>query len=152
MAASPGDFLSFRHRSRDATSLKEGGLDCGVTQKGPLTEGAGCEADWGSWPAGAFCAFQQNRPQRKRFFFLKRGRMINDTEKMKARTGKLLVRNDELLCVYRILLKSSGKLIEFYSRFEYNGKYRTFVQSLTCRSGKKDRAARSTRRGRGAGP
>ena len=47
--------------------------------------------------------------------------MINDTEKMKARIGKLLVRNDELLCVYRILLKSSGELIEFYSRFEYNG-------------------------------
>ena len=47
--------------------------------------------------------------------------MINDTEKMKARTEKLLVRNDELLCVYRILLKSSGELIEFYSRFEYNG-------------------------------
>jgi hypothetical protein len=47
--------------------------------------------------------------------------MINDTEKMRARIGKLLIRNDELLCVYRILLKSSGKLIEFYSRFEYNG-------------------------------
>jgi hypothetical protein len=47
--------------------------------------------------------------------------MINDTEKMRARIGKLLIRNDELLRVYRILLKSSGKLIEFYSRFEYNG-------------------------------
>ncbi len=47
--------------------------------------------------------------------------MINDTEKMGGGIGKLLVRNEELLCVYRILLKSSGKLIEFYSRFEYNG-------------------------------
>ena len=47
--------------------------------------------------------------------------MIDDTEKMSGGTGKLLVRNDELLRVYRILLKSSGKLIEFYSRFEYNG-------------------------------
>jgi hypothetical protein len=47
--------------------------------------------------------------------------MINDTEKMKARIGKLLVRNNGPPCVYRILLKSSGKLIEFYSRFEYNG-------------------------------
>jgi len=47
--------------------------------------------------------------------------MINDTEKMSGGTEKLLVRNDELLRVYRILLKSSGKLIEFYSRFEYNG-------------------------------
>ena len=52
------------------------------TAKGPISEGAVCEADWGSLPAGAFCAFQQNRPQRKCFFFLKRGRMINDTEKM----------------------------------------------------------------------
>ena len=96
-------------------------LPLGGRLQGPLSEGAGCEADWGSLPAGAFCVFQQNRPQRKRFFFLKRGRMINDTEKMSGGTGKLLVRNDELLRVYRILLKGSGKLIEFYSRFEYNG-------------------------------
>ena len=46
--------------------------------------------------------------------------MIDDTEKMRARIGKLLVRYNELLHIYRILLKYSGKLIEFYSRFEYN--------------------------------
>lgn len=46
---------------------------------------------------------------------------MEEAEKMRGRTEKLLVRSDELLRVYRILLKIGGKLIEFYSRFEYNG-------------------------------
>ena len=87
----------------------------------PSPRGLAAKQTGGVCPPGLFVPFSKIVPKRKRFFFLKRGRMINDTEKMKARTGKLLVRNDELLCVYRILLKSSGKLIEFYSRFEYNG-------------------------------
>ena len=48
-----------------------------------------------------------NHPKRKGFFFLKRGRMINDTEKMSGWSEKLLVGSDELLCVYRILLKAA---------------------------------------------
>ena len=47
--------------------------------------------------------------------------MMEEAEKMRDRTEKLLVRSDELLRIYRILLKIGGKLIEFYSRFEYNG-------------------------------
>jgi hypothetical protein len=47
--------------------------------------------------------------------------MMKEAEKMRDRTEKLLVRSDELLRIYRILLKMGGKLIEFYSRFEYNG-------------------------------
>ena len=47
--------------------------------------------------------------------------MMEGAEKMGDGTEKLLVRNDELLRIYRILLKIGGKLIEFYSRFEYNG-------------------------------
>ena len=46
---------------------------------------------------------------------------MEEAEKMRDRTEKLLVRSDELLRIYRILLKIGGKLIEFYSRFEYNG-------------------------------
>ena len=55
------------------------------------------------------------------FFCLKWGRMMEEAEKMRGRMEKLLVRCDELLRIYRILLKIGGKLIEFYSRFEYNG-------------------------------
>ena len=55
------------------------------------------------------------------FFCLKWGRMMEGAEKMRAGTEKLLVRNNKLLRIYRILLKIGGKLIEFYSRFEYNG-------------------------------
>ncbi|MFR1693536.1 MAG: hypothetical protein ACLSVF_09665 [Faecalibacterium sp.] len=47
--------------------------------------------------------------------------MMEETEKMRGGAEKLLVRSDELLRIYRILLKIGGKLIEFYSRFEYNG-------------------------------
>ena len=47
--------------------------------------------------------------------------MMEEAEKMRAVAEKLLVRSDELLRIYRILLKIGGKLIEFYSRFEYNG-------------------------------
>ena len=47
--------------------------------------------------------------------------MMEEAEKMRGGAEKLLVRSDELLCIYRILLKIGGKLIEFYSRFEYNG-------------------------------
>ena len=46
---------------------------------------------------------------------------MEEAEKMRAGAEKLLVRCDELLRIYRILLKIGGKLIEFYSRFEYNG-------------------------------
>ena len=46
---------------------------------------------------------------------------MEEAEKMRDRTEKLLVRSDELLRIYRILLKIGGKLIEFYSRFEYIG-------------------------------
>ena len=46
---------------------------------------------------------------------------MEEAEKMRAEAEKLLVRSDELLRIYRILLKIGGKLIEFYSRFEYNG-------------------------------
>ena len=46
---------------------------------------------------------------------------MEEAEKMRGGPEKLLVRSNELLRIYRILLKSSGKLIEFYSRFEYNG-------------------------------
>lgn len=61
-------------------------------------------------------------PQPKRCFFcLKWGRMMEEAEKMRGGAEKLLVRNNELLRIYRILLKIGGKLIEFYSRFEYNG-------------------------------
>ena len=52
------------------------------------------------------------------FFCLKWGRMMEEAEKMR---GGAVVRNNELLRIYRILLKIDGKLIEFYSRFEYNG-------------------------------
>ena len=55
------------------------------------------------------------------FFCLKWGRMMEEAEKMRSGAEKLLVRSDELLRIYRILLKIGGKLIEFYSRFEYNG-------------------------------
>ena len=47
--------------------------------------------------------------------------MMEEAEKMRGVAEKLLVRNNELLRIYRILLKIGGKLIEFYSRFEYNG-------------------------------
>ena len=47
--------------------------------------------------------------------------MMEEAEKMRGEAEKLLVRSDELLRIYRILLKICGKLIEFYSRFEYNG-------------------------------
>ena len=46
---------------------------------------------------------------------------MEEAEKMRGGAEKLLVRSDELLRIYRILLKIGGKLIEFYSRFEYNG-------------------------------
>ena len=39
------------------------------------------------------------------FFFLKWGRMMEEAEKMRGRMEKLLVRYDELLRIYRILLK-----------------------------------------------
>lgn len=55
------------------------------------------------------------------FFYLKWGRMMEEAEKMRGGAEKLLVRSDEFLRIYRILLKIGGKLIEFYSRFEYNG-------------------------------
>ena len=46
---------------------------------------------------------------------------MEEAEKMRAGAEKLLARSNELLRIYRILLKTGGKLIEFYSRFEYNG-------------------------------
>ena len=55
------------------------------------------------------------------FICLNWGRMMEEAEKMRGGAEKLLVRNNELLRIYRILLKIGGKLIEFYSRFEYNG-------------------------------
>ena len=47
--------------------------------------------------------------------------MMEEAEKMRGGAEKLLVRSDKLFRIYRILLKIGGKLIEFYSRFEYNG-------------------------------
>jgi len=70
--------------------------------------------------ARLFCIFYRIRPKRKRFFCVKWGRMIEETEKMDTRIGKLLVRYNKLLCIYGHLLKNSGKLIEFCNRFEYN--------------------------------
>ena len=67
-----------------------------------------------------FCVFNESI-LKNAFFCLKWGRMMEEAEKMRGGAEKLLVRSDELLRIYRILLKIGGKLIEFYSRFEYNG-------------------------------
>ena len=101
-------------------SLLQRGKPSGST-KAPSPRGLAAKQTGGVCPPGLFVPFSKIVPKGNAFFFLKRGRMINDTEKMSGETGKLLVRNDELLRVYRILLKIGGKLIEFYSRFEYNG-------------------------------
>ena len=47
--------------------------------------------------------------------------MIKASDRIRAESEKLLVRNDKLFCIYRDLLKISGKFIELSDHFEYNG-------------------------------